>query len=156
MGSGTARHAGRVETARAPSPQNKNTQYNPQFLLKLSRPGHVFIQLEQTKPGHAPGRPSEKKSIAAFVLQLDGKRIGSGIYGGMIKNTAPYINADMVSMEIPNLRPDPKGYTILCTTYGVSFFCFVCLLLFCAVVLRSLLLSLQSRLTHVRTHASPN
>ena len=53
-----------------PSPQNKNTQYNPQFLLKLSRPGHVFIQLEQTKPGHAPGRPSEKKSIAAFVLQL--------------------------------------------------------------------------------------
>jgi hypothetical protein len=109
-----------------PSPQNKNAKYNPQFLLKLSRPGHVFIQLEQTKPGHVPGRPSEKKSIAAFVLKLDGKRIGSGIYGGMIKNTAPYINADMVSMEIPNLRPDPNGYTILCTTYGVSFW-FWCL-----------------------------
>jgi hypothetical protein len=103
-----------------PSPQNKNTSYNPQFLLKLSRPGHVFIQLEQTKPGHVPGRPTEKKSIAAFVLKLDGKRIGSGIYGGMIKNTAPYINADMVSMEIPNLRPDPNGYTILCTTYGAG------------------------------------
>ena len=113
-----------------PSPQNSNTQYNPQFLLKLSRPGHVFIQLEQTKPGHVPGRPAKKKSIAAFVLQNGGKRIGSGIYGGMIKNTAPYINSDMVTMEIGNLRPDPDGYTILCTTYKVRFYfnrVFVCL-----------------------------
>ena len=60
-----------------PQPANKNSKYNPQWLLKLTRPGHVFIQLEQAKPGFAPGRIAHEDlaSIAIFLLKLKGKRL---------------------------------------------------------------------------------
>ena len=52
---------------------------------EAARPGHVFIQLEQRSRVMLRGGPAEK-SIAAFVLQLDGKRIEPE-FCGMIKNT---------------------------------------------------------------------
>jgi len=101
-----------------PSKENTNTHRNPQYLLKLTKPGHIFIQLEQTKRGHEPGRPQSKKSIAVLLLDLNGKRLGTGLFGGdLVKGSLPYINSDMVTVEIPRLEFKKEGYTIFCSTY---------------------------------------
>jgi hypothetical protein len=102
-----------------PQPANENSKYNPQWLLKLTRPGHVFIQLEQAKPGFAAGRIAHEDlaSIAIFLLKLKGKRLGSGIYGGMVANSAPYINAQMKTLDVTKLDVNSDGYTIACTTF---------------------------------------
>tara|TARA_B100000780_G_C20872557_1_gene347029 strand:+ start:88 stop:549 length:462 start_codon:yes stop_codon:yes gene_type:complete len=102
-----------------PQPANKNSQYNPQWLLKLTRPGHVFIQLEQAKPNFAPGRIAHEDlvSVAIFVMKLKGKRLGNGIYGGMESNSAPFINAQIKTLDITKLNMNADGYTVVCTTF---------------------------------------
>ena len=109
-----------------PQPANKNSQYNPQWLLKLTRPGHVFIQLEQAKLNFAPGRIAHEDlvSVAIFVMKLNGKRLGNGIYGGMEANSAPFINAQMKTLDISKLNMNNDGYTVVCTTFLVSTCCF--------------------------------
>ena len=124
-----------------PQPANKNSQYNPQWLLKLTRPGHVFIQLEQAKLNFAPGRIAHEDlvSVAIFVMKLNGKRLGNGIYGGMEANSAPFINAQMKTLDISKLNMNNDGYTVVCTTFLVSTCCFqdvvemLCIICCCSV-----------------------
>ena len=102
-----------------PQPANKNSMYNPQFLLKTTRPAHVFVTLEQGKVGMKSGRIAHEDltSIAVFVMKLKGKRLGSGIYGGMQANSAPFINSALVTCDMTNLGVEQEGYTICCTTF---------------------------------------
>jgi hypothetical protein len=53
-----------------PQPANKNAKYNPQWLLKLSRPGHVFIQLEQTKVGQKAGRLNNDEEVSYIYSNI--------------------------------------------------------------------------------------
>lgn len=109
-----------INAGGCPQPGNKNSMYNPQYLLKLTRPGHVFIQLEQTKLGQKGGRiqHEDKASICAFILKLKGKRLGNGIYGGMEANSAPFVNSNVVTVDMTKLKVNDDGYTIVCTTFN--------------------------------------
>jgi hypothetical protein len=107
---------GRWAGASAGGSPNKpdKAQFNPQYYVALTRPGSVFISLQQDKPD----RDGPDEIIGLKLLNKNGKRLRA-VYTGEQLLTSGYCNTREVVAE-GSLTPYPEPLTLFVSTFDAG------------------------------------